>query len=375
MERKVIIQERWVVILTLFFFFFFPAARVALARAVYSKPRLALLDDALASLDPPLARKVFAEAICGILRDQLGASVVFATNQLHLVPLADQVGVMEEGRLVFVGGFYELEQQNHLERLGAAGPRQTLPLMEGSKVFGHVADEEREADEAKEAEEERTTKGALAATTYKAYALAMGSLVVVLVITSLLLMQASRNVSDWWLSFWITRSDEFRAPLSLFGSVYLGLAIANSLFTLVRSFSFVYAGMRAAEKFHETVLMRVLTAPLGFFIATPVGRILNRLSSDVWAVDDSLPFIANILLASLAGLLGTGVLLAAATPLVLILYLPTAGIYFFVQRFYRRTSREVKRLDSASRSPVYSHFAQSLLGATTINAFSVKRYV
>ena len=95
----------------------------------------------------------------------------------------------------------------------------------------------------------------------------------------------------------------------------------------------------------------------------------------MWAVDDSLPFIANILCASLVGLLGTAILLATATPLVLLLYIPTAVLYFFVQRYYRRTSREVKRLDSASRSPVYSHFSQSLLGATTLVSFAVERCV
>ena len=49
--------------------------------------------------------------------------------------------------------------------------------------------------------------------------------------------------------------------------------------------------------------------------------------------------------------------------------LPVGGVYIYIQRYYLRTSRELKRLDSVSKSPIYAHFQESLGGITTIRAY------
>lgn len=105
-----------------------------------------------------------------------------------------------------------------------------------------------------------------------------------------------------------------------------------------------------------------------FFDTTPMGRVLNRFSSDVYSVDDSLPFIMNILLASLFNLLGLLVVISYGLPWVLVLLLPLALFYHRMQDFYRHTSRELKRLCSLTLSPVYSHFSETLTGLGTIRA-------
>lgn len=94
-------------------------ARVALARVVYARPRVALLDDVIASLDALLAKKVFAEAIIGLLRHEIGSCILFATNQLHLARSADQILVMECGECKFAGSFEEIERTDWLNALGA----------------------------------------------------------------------------------------------------------------------------------------------------------------------------------------------------------------------------------------------------------------
>ncbi|PNG64425.1 ABC transporter C family member 13, partial [Tetrabaena socialis] len=85
--------------------------------------------------------------------------------------------------------------------------------------------------------------------------------------------------------------------------------------------------MRAAALLHERLLAAVLAAPLSFFDSVPHGRILNRFSSDVSAVDDSLPFIANIALANIASLAGLLAVLCYAAPPLLPLLLPLALAY------------------------------------------------
>lgn len=99
-----------------------------------------------------------------------------------------------------------------------------------------------------------------------------------------------------------------------------------------------------------------------------MGRILNRFSSDLYSVDDSLPFILNILLATVFNLLGMLVVMSYGLPWVLLALPPLAIFYYRTQDFYRQTSRELKRLCSLTLSPIYSHFSETLTGLGTIRA-------
>ncbi|KAL4856242.1 ABC transporter C family member 13 [Chlorella vulgaris] len=155
-------------------------------------------------------------------------------------------------------------------------------------------------------------------------------------------------------------------------SVLLAIAAANSAVTLVRAFSFAKGGLVAAKRVHEQLLGAVLALPLSFFDATPPGRIINRFSSDTATVDDSLPFILNILLANIASLAGVIVVLCLTQPLVLAVLPPLAIAYRSLQRYYRATSRELRRLDAVARSPVYSVFSEALSGGPTIRAFAAQ---
>lgn len=105
-----------------------------------------------------------------------------------------------------------------------------------------------------------------------------------------------------------------------------------------------------------------------FFDSTPTGRILNRFSSDVACADDSLPFMLNVLLANAAGLLGLLAVLGAGLPWLLLLLPPLGGLYYRVQRRYRASSRELRRLSSLTLSPLYSHLADTLAGLPVLRA-------
>jgi ATP-binding cassette, subfamily C (CFTR/MRP), member 10 len=102
------------------------------------------------------------------------------------------------------------------------------------------------------------------------------------------------------------------------------------------------------------------------------GRHLNRFSQDTLTVDESLPFMFNIFLAQSAALLGTVVVLVRVAPWTLALLLGLAPLYYRLQYFYRASSRELKRLESVSRSPLFAHFAETLDGAATIRAFGAR---
>nr|XP_049696505.1 uncharacterized protein LOC110371605 [Helicoverpa armigera] len=150
--------------------------------------------------------------------------------------------------------------------------------------------------------------------------------------------------------------------------VYFGLAGLNLVFTIMRAFLFAYGGVKAANRIHKILLKVIVKAKVKFFDVTPVGRIVNRFSSDTYTVDDSLPFILNILLAQLFSLIGAIAVTLYGLPWLAVAVVPLTFAYFWLQRVYRVTSRQLKRLQSVTLSPVYTHFNDTLEGADTVRA-------
>ncbi|XP_074945349.1 ATP-binding cassette sub-family C member 10 isoform X7 [Phalacrocorax aristotelis] len=384
-------------------------ARIALARAVYQDKELYLLDDPLAAVDADVANHLMRKCILGVLKHK---TRILCTHRTEFLEKADALLLVDNGRIVKTGT-----------------PADILPLVEAFPKFKnmdksqkHKAPDEQGQEEAIETEAEESTQtnhlihkeeekkeGAVAFQVYKAYWLAVGSCLALSILFSLLLMQASRNISDWWLSHWISSISQ-RAntsamvcsasppspelllfsvvglispiqvlnttPVPSSGSldvnfyliVYGSIAGANSLFTILRAFLFAYGTIRAATVIHNRLLQRILKATVTFFDTTPTGRILNRVSSDLYCVDDSLPFILNIFMANMYGLLGMLVIITYGLPWIVLVLLPLTALYFSIQRYYRRTSRELKRLYSVTLSPIYTHFSETLSGLSSIRA-------
>ncbi|XP_074753053.1 ATP-binding cassette sub-family C member 10 [Athene noctua] len=383
-------------------------ARIALARAVYQEKELYLLDDPLAAVDADVANHLMRKCILGVLKHK---TRILCTHRTEFLEKADALLLIDNGTIVKTGT-----------------PADILPLVEAFPKFkdtdkrqkdkapveqGQEEAIETEADESTQNvlihKEEEKKEGAVAFQVYKAYWMSVGSCLALSILFSLLLMQASRNISDWWLSYWISSISQTAntsvmvcsasppsPELLLFsvvglvspiqaldttavpsnGSldvnfyliVYGSIAGANSLFTILRAFLFAYGTIRAATVIHSRLLQRALKATVTFFDTTPTGRILNRFSSDLYCVDDSLPFILNIFLANMYGLLGMLVIITYGLPWIGLVLLPLAALYFSIQRYYRRTSRELKRLYSITLSPIYTHFSETLSGLSTIRA-------
>ncbi|CAL1534987.1 unnamed protein product [Lymnaea stagnalis] len=361
-------------------------ARVALARAVYQDKAVYLLDDPLSAVDAHVAKHIYTNCIMGLLR---GKTRLLCTHHVKFLNRADYVILMEAGRIVHSGRVVRIvlsDEQNKSSESVTSGQESS----QDEKGNNLVQEEDQE-------------KGAVKGFVYKTYWRAVGSCLSPLVLVTLFLMQASRNGGDWWLSYWVSHSPtapgnqtyyirEMTGRIGLtknwFGSnfsespvrnqtddklmfylgVYGGLAGANSFFTLLRSFLFAYGGLCAAQVIHKRLLMAILKAPLTFFDVTPIGRIVNRFSSDLYAVDDSLPFTLNIFLAQSYGIFGTLVLTCYGLPWFAICLVPMAAIYYKIQHYYRFTSRELKRLSSVTLSPIYAHFSETITGLPTIRS-------
>ena len=151
--------------------------------------------------------------------------------------------------------------------------------------------------------------------------------------------------------------------------IYGVLCLANTFFTLLRAFGFAFSGIVAGKRIHQRLVANLSKASLRFFDSTPRGRILNRLSADMYAIDDSLPFILNIFLACIFSLLGILAVTCYSLPWFSLTLVPLAVVYYTIQNYYRWTSREVKRLSSIALSPIYTHFYETISGLCTIRAF------
>lgn len=142
-------------------------------------------------------------------------------------------------------------------------------------------------------------------------------------------------------------------------------AISGSSETL-----FTYlTGIKASRKIFKVVLYRVMHGTLRFFDTTPVGRIMNRLSKDIESVDQDLAPYLNSVVYYLIECLSTVVLITVITPKFLSVAILVSCLYYLLGYFYMRASRELKRLDSVTKSPIYQHFSETLVGVTTIRAY------
>ena len=155
--------------------------------------------------------------------------------------------------------------------------------------------------------------------------------------------------------------------------IYVLITSSNIIVGTLR-FVFIYiGGLRASRNLYESLLHRVFRAPLRFFDTTPVGRILNRFSKDFETIDSSVPNDIMNFIITLLVVVSIVMVVSTVVPIFLIPMLLIGAISIVVAAMFVYTSRELKRMDSVSRSPIFSHFSETIVGVSTIRAFGVGR--
>ncbi|XP_076239385.1 ATP-binding cassette sub-family C member 10 [Calliopsis andreniformis] len=360
--------------------------RISLARAVYADKDIYLLDDVLATLDPKVARYIFEHTILGLLKNK---TRILCTHQTQYLVHADLVVEMSKGRIVNQGKPNDILPDLEDYLLSSESMESDTDISSINDLPKEMYQADRDQRDSRQLDEELTEKGTVRLGVYACYIKAVGRYLAISIFLSMFLMQSSKNVTDLWLSYWVTHSntttanttdrvkplrleyflDDYNLSTDYYLVVYAILAVSNSLFTLIRAFMFAYGGIQGAIILHKQLLKTVVRAKALFFDIQPLGRIINRFSSDTYTVDDSLPFIANILFAQLFGLFATIIVTTYGLPWILLVLAALAPVYHWIQDHYRLTSRELKRLSSAALSPLYAHFNETLHGLSTIRAF------
>lgn len=167
--------------------------------------------------------------------------------------------------------------------------------------------------------------------------------------------------------------DTDNSALNFYLGIYVLITSVNILVSTSR-FAVMYFGvLRASKSLYQELLRRVLRAPLRFFDTTPIGRILNRFAKDVETIDSTIPNdLINFIIQWII-IFSSIITVSVVLPVFIFPMVVVAGINVALGIMFVSTSRELRRMDSVSRSPMFSHFSETLVGIATIRAYGATR--
>ncbi|KAK6765509.1 hypothetical protein RB195_025428 [Necator americanus] len=236
--------------------------------------------------------------------------------------------------------------------------------------------EKKQLQKSKLVEKEGVETGKVRWSVYLAYIHAIGLTVALLFIFVYILSSILGVASNLWLAKWSddaeliqqkSNGSSYETNIRL--AIYASLGVGQALFVCAASIIMALGMVGASRILHEGILRNILHSPMLFFDTTPIGRILNRFGKDVEAIDTTLPGSIRSMIMTAFNVVATILVVVIATPVTAIPFAFLAVLYIVVLRFYVSTSRQLKRLESASRSPIYSHFQESIQGAASIRAY------
>ena len=349
--------------------------RVSLARAAYSGADVLIFDDPLSALDPEVAQKVFENCINGLLA---GKTRLLVTNNLQFLSECDFiVAFSKHGQIVEQGTYSDLmsDKRGEITRLLRGITPSRRSMVKEEKVAEIKKDDTKSKDkDAKNlmTKEERQT-GSVKLSVYLKYIQAGGGYIFFSLIFLTYMLSTGTNVmTSVWVAMWTADapSGYSNGKSETFYIVgYAILSILLGIMTFIRSYALASFGVRSSFNLHGNVLRSVLKAPMSFFDTTPTGRILSRFSKDMFTVDNEIADFVDLFVFIVLQLVVVMVSIVVITPYFAVV-LPFLGyLYIRAMNYFRRVSRETKRLESVARSPVYSQFSETLGGLSTIRAY------
>ncbi|KAH6984873.1 P-loop containing nucleoside triphosphate hydrolase protein [Ilyonectria sp. MPI-CAGE-AT-0026] len=411
-------------------------ARVSLARAVYARADIYLLDDVLSAVDSHVGRHIIDNVLGprGLLSSK---TRILATNAIAVLRGASFVTLIKDGEVIEKGTYKQLiamkglvadllktaghdsgssdnseptssassskattiiepdssqakeEMEEAQERVPEMAPIKTGPSLAkprsssmatlrraSTATFqgprGKLTDEEVAGSSKTKQAKEFVEQGKVKWSVYWEYAKENNIYAVGLYLLMLLAAQSASMGGSFWLRAWAEHNKEAGGndDIGKYIGIYFAIGIGSSALTVIQTLIlWIFCSIEASRKLHERMANAIFRSPMSFFDTTPAGRILNRFSSDIYRVDEVLARTFNMLFVNAARSGFTLAVISVAMPPFVALIIPLGLTYYWIQRYYLRTSRELKRLDSVTRSPIYAHFQESLGGISTIRAY------
>ncbi|KAL7329191.1 hypothetical protein PS15p_207334 [Mucor circinelloides] len=400
-------------------------ARVSLARAVYSRAQNVLMDDVLSAVDAHTAKHLYEKCLLGPLMKE--RTRVLITHHVKLcIKGSGYIVHIDAGRANLVGTPSELRQNGQLASI--------FESEEEEVAQEENAEEERAIEEALPAaatankdqkkpralvEEETRATGMVKVRLYKLYVSMVGSPFFWFIMVALVIGSRGLDVTEnWWIKQWsqsyetksndtssndymfqqqsiisqskpmfayqpvvaaeadddfVTIMDEKEDRLNYYLGIYCLITLTNIVLGTAR-FAVLYWGVLGANKaLYAELLHRVFRAPLRFFDTTPIGRILNRFSKDFETIDSNIPNDLLNFVIQWVIIVSSMITVSSVLPVFLIPMLAVALVNVYLGMMFVSASRELKRMDSVSRSPLFSNFTETIIGVATIRAFGATR--
>lgn len=400
-------------------------ARVSLARAVYSRASVLLLDDVLSAVDAHTAHHLYHQCLKGDLMQ--GRTVILVSHHVQLsLSGATYVVALDNGRVVFQGDRETFQASNVIDTLvhsggvdgedkdkepkkgrratidastsavpvltteepghsnsgeatGATTPTETDPNSEVSST-AFTSEDTAKADKPQErksprklVEEEKRAVGHIRREIWETYIRALGGWKFWTVFVFAMILGAlSPVLENWWLKTWSGADPaeaERRGPV-FYVSIYAAVTITGLFLNVFRFYVLYMGSINASAVLYKRLLEAVLFANIRFHDTISRGRVLNRFGKDFEGIDSSMAdnFGRSIFygLAALTTIATVSVI--GGIPFI------CAGVclgyvYYNVAKVYGQTARDMRRLDSVTRSPLYSIYGETIAGVTILRAF------
>ncbi|KAG7840075.1 hypothetical protein KL942_002874 [Ogataea angusta] len=391
-------------------------ARLALARAVYMRADVYLLDDILSAVDVHVGQKLIRDVLGpdGILSTK---AKILATNNIKVLSHAEKIYLISNNEISESGSFDEVmaakgqlfalvsdfgqnaeeEDSTYIQSSSASTVAEIdRDIEEGGFEYAGVEPADlvkvpsrksvgaasmlslgRKQSLAKierrtAQKEEKKEKGHVSLSVYSNYARAC-SYTGIFSVCGLIVITVGLSVcGNYWLKHWGEQNDKTGSNdhVGMYVGVYALFGIGSGLFTLFRAMiMWSWCSIRASKKLHNDMATAVLASPMSFFETTPLGRVINRFSQDMSKIDSALPRVFAAVFNSVVKTIFTLVIIGSTMPPFLLIIAALSVVYLYYQKFYIIVSRDLKRIVSITKSPIFAHIQESLSGAETIRAY------
>ncbi|KAL4483214.1 hypothetical protein ABPG74_019240 [Tetrahymena malaccensis] len=392
--------------------------RIALCRAVYSDCDIYLLDDIFSSLDAHVAKRIFLKSVKQLLVEKKKKTVLMVTSHFEILKAgkisSSQIILIDRGLIIrdttAIEQFMKASQAFNMQSDNHSRTRNTslsieevdysklqiddsflassrsssfsslLLQKEDTEVTNQevkLKPEEKKQSEVKN--EEAREQSSIKFKTLAAYFSTMGYIFLMFFLAFNFLMQGSQMLIDFWLrdytnhqsSFFNTINDTF----DTFTKAFFFLIFLNLGITALRSFFYCLCALLSSRRMFLKLNKSILFSKMKFFDANPVGRIISRLADDVDSVDYYLPWQSQTFMEQLAYSIGYPVGIIVQFPWIVIIILICFAFIYYVQKQFRDSNREIKRLNSVNTGKVLTVVSECCKGVTTIRAFEKQNYI
>ncbi|XP_022702909.1 multidrug resistance-associated protein 1-like isoform X1 [Varroa jacobsoni] len=388
--------------------------RVSLARAVYHDADIYLLDDPLSAVDAHVAQSLFNDIIgpTGLLRNK---TRLLVTHSIAFLPKVDRIIVLEEGRVTHQGTYPEIMKGNvHLKELIETHAKpdidDTLPpsystydgnikLEMAERLSLNIKDDKpllvrkrttsvssinstgsgsrqlSDVPSGRITDEEEVQVGKVRWTVYVEFLWKFGIFGIFFVLAGYITFRTADALSLRYITLWAAEMHKNRTSnedMWQHIEVYLAYGGVQAISILVGLTALSLGCIWTSSALHNKMLLSILRAPMNFFDSTPTGRILNRFSRDVDELDLNLYSTADGYLETTVGLTILLTMVCIQIPIFLCILAPLLVLFLMIQQFYMASSRQVKRLNAITKSPVLNSFSESIAGTVSIRAYSME---